>query len=79
MKDYYITVLNNAFNKSPQNKYVEDTLFANYNNQEEINVDQFFEDHYLNLKNDNGLRKGLVDNYINNLSPTDIIKLISGD
>lgn len=79
MKGYFITVLNNAFNKNVQTRFVEDTLFANYNNQEEINVDQFFEDHYLNLKNDNGLRKGLVDNYINNLSPTDIIKLISGD
>ena len=79
MKGYFITVLNNAFNKNVQTRFVEDTLFASYNNQEEINVDQFFEDHYLNLKNDNGLRKGLVDNYINNLSPTDIIKLISGD
>jgi len=79
MKGYFVKVLNNAFNKNVQNQYVESTLFANYNNQEEINVDQFFGDHYLTLKNDNGLRKGLVTNYINNLSPTDIIKLISGD
>ena len=79
MKGYFVKVLNNAFNKNVQNQYVESTLFANYNNQEEINVDQFFGDHYLTLKNDNGLRKGLVTNYINNLSPTDVIKLISGD
>ena len=79
MKGYFITVLNNAFNKSVQNRYVEDTLFANYNNQEEINVEQFFADHYLNLKNDNGLRKGLVENYINNLSPTEVIKIITGE
>ena len=79
MKGYFITVLNNAFNKNVQNRYVEDTLFANYNNQEEINVEQFFQDNYLHLKNDNGLRKGLVENYINNLSPTDIIKIISGE
>ena len=79
MKGYFITVLNNAFNKNVQNRYVEDTLFANYNNQEEINVEQFFSDNYLHLKNDNGLRKGLVENYINNLSPTDVIKIIAGE
>ena len=79
MKGYFITVLNNAFNKNVQNRYVEDTLFANYNNQEEINVEQFFSDHYSSMKNDNGLRKGLVENYINNLSPTDIVKIIAGE
>ena len=79
MKGYFIKVLNNAFNKNVQNNYVEQTLFSNYNNQEEINVEQFFGDHYLTLKNDNGLRKGLVTNYINSLSPTDIIKIISGN
>ena len=79
MKGYFITVLNNAFNKNVQNRYVEETLFSNYNNQEEINVEQFFADHYLNLKNDNALRKGLVENYINNLSPTDVIKIIAGE
>ena len=79
MKGYFTKVLNNAFNKNVQNNYVEQTLFSNYNNQEEINVEQFFGDHYLTLKNDNGLRKGLVTNYINSLSPTDIIKIISGN
>ena len=79
MKGYFTKVLNNAFNKNVQNNYVEQTLFNNYNNQEEINVEQFFGDHYLTLKNDNGLRKGLVTNYINSLSPTDIIKIITGN
>ena len=79
MKGYFIKVLNSAFNKNVQSNYVEQTLFTNYNNQEEINVDQFFGDHYLTLKNDNGLRKGLVTNYINGLSPTDILKIISGN
>ena len=79
MKGYFTKVLNNAFNKKVQDTYVEQTLFGNYNNQEEINVEQFFGDHYLTLKNDNGLRKGLVTNYINNLSPTDIIKIIAGE
>jgi len=79
MKGYFTKVLNNAFNKNVQNNYVEQTLFNNYNNQEEINVEQFFGDHYLTLKNDNELRKGLVTNYINGLSPTDIIQIISGN
>ena len=50
MKGYFTKVLNNAFNKNVQNNYVEQTLFSNYNNQEEINVEQFFGDHYLTLK-----------------------------
>ena len=79
MKGYFVTVLNNAFNKSVQSQYVEQTLFKNYNNQEDINVEQFFGDHYLTLKNDNGLRKGLVNNYINNLNPTDVVKLLAGE
>ena len=79
MKGYFTKVLNSAFNKNVQSNYVEQTLFTNYNNQEEINVEQFFGDHYLTLKNDNGLRKGLVTNYINGLSPSDILKIISGN
>ena len=79
MKGYFVTVLNNAFNKNVQSRFVEDTLFQNYNGQEEINVDNFFGDHYLTLKNDDGLRKGLVTSYISNLSPADIIKLMAGD
>ena len=78
MKNYYIPVLNKAFNKNVQNRFVEDSLFAKYNNQEEIDVQQFFGDNYSTLKNDNMLRKGLVDNYINNLTPNDIIKILSG-
>ena len=78
MKNYYIPVLNKAFNKNVQDRFVEDSLFAKYNNQEEIDVQQFFGDNYSTLKNDNVLRKGLVDNYINNLTPNDIIKILSG-
>lgn len=78
MKNYFVPVLNKAFNKNVQNRFVEDSLFANYNNQEEINVEQFFSDNYLTLKNDNGLRKGLVDNYINNLNANEVIKILTG-
>lgn len=79
MKGYFVKVLNDAFNKDVQTRFVENTLFVNYNNQEEINVDDFFNNHYLTLKNDNGLRRGLVASYIENLSPQDIIKIVSGN
>ena len=79
MKRYFTQILNKSFNKDVQNNFVENTLFNNYNNQEEINVDQFFGEHYSVLKNDNELRKGLVNNYINNLSPAEVIQIISGE
>ena len=79
MKGYFAKVLNEAFNKDVQNRFVEDTLFVNYNNQEEINVEEFFGSHYLTLKNDNDLRKGLVNNYISNLSPAQIVQIVSGN
>ena len=79
MKRYFIQVLNNSFNKNVQNNFVENTLFSKYNEQEEINVDQFFGENYSVLKNDNELRKGLVNNYINNLSPAEVIQIISGE
>ena len=70
---------NNSGTNMPRNATINVNPFQNYNGQEEINVDNFFGDHYLTLKNDDGLRKGLVTNYISNLSPTDIIKLMAGD
>jgi hypothetical protein len=79
MKRYFIQVLNSSFNKNVQNNFVESTLFSKYNEQEEINVDQFFGENYSVLKNDNELRKGLVNNYINNLSPAEVIQIISGE
>lgn len=79
MKGYFIKVLNSAFNKDVQTRFVEDTLFTQYKNQEEINVDDFFANHYLTLKEDNNLRKGLVSNYISNLTPAEIIKIVSGN
>ena len=79
MKRYFIQILNSAFNKNVQNNFVENTLFANYNNQEEIDVDQFFMENYNTLKDDNLLRKGLVENYISNLSPTDILQIVTSN
>ena len=48
-----------------------------YEGKEEVNVDEFFNQNYNSLKNDNQLRKNFVTNYINNLSPTDVINLMS--
>ena len=76
MKGYFTTVLNNSFNKTVQDRFVNDTLFAKYQGQETVNVDEFFNENYTNLKDDTGLRKGLVNNYINNLSVNDIRNLI---
>ena len=76
MKGYFITVLNNAFNKEVQTNFVQDKLFNGYGNSEEVNVEEFFNQHYDTLRNDNQLRKDFVTNYINNLSPTDILRLM---
>ena len=77
MKGYFVTVLNNAFNKDLQNQFVDEKLFVNYYNVDEINVDEFYDLNYDTLKDDMGLRKGLVTQYIKNLSPQDIMNLIS--
>ena len=76
MKNYFITVLNNAFNKGVQDNFVNSKLFMGYEGQEEVNVDEFFNQNYNTLKNDNQLRKDLVTNYVNNLSPADVIQLM---
>ena len=77
MKGYFVTVLNNAFNKDVQNNFVNSTLFSGYENTEEVNVEQFFNQHYNTLRDDNQLRKNFVTNYINTLSPTDVLKLVA--
>lgn len=77
MKGYFITVLNNAFNKEVQTNFVQDKLFNGYGNSEEVNVEEFFNQNYNTLRNDNQIRKDFVTSYINNLTPTDIIKLMA--
>ena len=77
MKGYFITVLNKAFNKEVQNNFVNNTLFSGYEGKEEVNVDEFFNQNYNTLKDDTQLRKNLVTNYINNLTPTDVIKIMT--
>ena len=76
MRNYFVTVLNNAFNKNVQSNFVNNKLFSGYEGRNEINVDEFFNRNYNVLKNDNQLRKDFVSNYINGLSPVDIIKII---
>ena len=77
MKSYFITVLNNAFNKEVQNNFVNNKLFMGYEGKEEVDVNEFFNQNYNTLKNDNQLRKDLVTTYINNLSPTDVLNLVT--
>ena len=77
MKSYFITVLNNAFNREVQNNFVNNKLFMGYEGKEEVDVNEFFNQNYNTLKNDNQLRKDLVTSYINNLSPTDVLNLVT--
>jgi len=77
MKGYFITVLNNAFNKGVQDIFVNNTLFMGYEGKEEVNVEEFFNQNYNTLRNDNQIRKDFVSSYINNLTPTDVIKLMA--
>lgn len=77
MQGYVITVLNNAFNKGVQSNFVNNKLFMGYEGQNEVNVDQFFNQHYNKLRNDNQLRKDFVTSYVQSLSPKDIIKLVA--
>jgi hypothetical protein len=74
---YIANVLRTAFGREKQDQYLNNTLFANYNGQDRVNVTDFFNQNYQNLKNDNDLRIGLVRNYINNLSPMDIRQIIA--
>lgn len=77
MRGYFVTVLNNAFNKSVQSTFVNSKLFLGYEGRNEINVDEFFEKNFNVLKDDNQLRKDFVTNYVNSLSPADVIKLLA--
>ena len=77
MRNYFVTVLNNAFNKNVQSNFVNNKLFSGYEGRNEINVNEFFDRNYMVLKNDNQLRKDFVSNYVNNLKPADIIQLIA--
>ena len=77
MKGYFVTVLNNAFNKDVQSTFVNGKLFSGYEGKNEINVDEFFGKNYNVLKDDNQLRKDFVTNYVNSLSAMDIIKLLA--
>lgn len=65
-------VLENAFGQQPQEKYVND-LFLNYQNQDKIDVDTFFNENYDKLKDDKTLRNGLVRNFIGGLTPMQLI------
>ena len=72
---HYITnVLNKAFNEKYQNQFVEEKLFSKYNNQDTINIQEFFNDNYATMKDDQGIRVGLVKNFIRGMAPSLIRK-----
>ena len=72
---HYITnVLNKAFDTKYQNQFVEEKLFAKYNNDENINIQEFFKDNYETMKDDKGIRVGLVKNFIRGMAPSLIKK-----
>ena len=77
MKNYFVTVLNNAFNKKVQSNFVNSKLFVGYEGRQEIDVNEFFNRNYNTLKNDNQLRKDLVTSYISSLSATDIVNIVT--
>ena len=77
MKNYFVTVLNNAFNKKVQSNFVNSKLFMGYEGRQEIDVNEFFNRNYNTLKNDNQLRKDLVTSYISSLSATDIVNIVT--
>ena len=60
-------ILNEAFNVDFQKKFVEEKIFSKYNQFYKININDFFTDNYNILKNDNIIRRDLVQNYIKDL------------
>ena len=72
---HYITnVLNKAFDSKYQNQFVEEKLFSKYNNQDTINIKEFFDDNYNTMKDDQKIRIGLVKNFIRGMAPALIKK-----
>lgn len=78
LPEYVNKILNSAFDKNAQINFVEKKIFGKYNEQEEINVDEFFEENYEVLKDDNTVRKEMVENYISELTPSFIKNLVKG-
>lgn len=75
-KNYFNDVLNNAFTKEVQKNFLKNKILKKYEGKEEIKIEEFFNDHYYTLKDDNQLRKDFVSNYINSLSSSEVRKLI---
>ena len=72
---HYITnVLNKAFDPKYQNQFVNEKLFAKYNNDDNINIQDFFKDNYDIMKDDKAIRIGLVKNFIRGMAPSLIKK-----
>lgn len=75
VEKYVTTVLTNAFGKDVQSNYVEQ-MFYNNNAQDSIDLDEWFKEHLEVLKDDKGIRLGLVGSYLRTLEPGDIKTLL---
>ena len=76
MKKYFSTVLIKAFTKEAQNTFINNKLFKNYEEKEEVKIEEFFNEHYNTLRDESQLRKDFVSNYIKSLTPNEVNKLI---
>lgn len=77
-KKYYTTFLNNSFSPDFQQRYVDSEIFNKYKDMDKIDINYFFNDYYLTLKNDADLRKKFLTEYINGLNPKEKRKLMKG-
>ena len=71
---YIINFLNKAFAPKYQNQFVNEKLFTKYNNDDNINIQDFFKDNYDIMKDDKAIRIGLVKNFIRGMAPSLIKK-----
>lgn len=74
LEECYFTILANSFDKNIQKKYVDD-IFKNYN--EEINLDEFFGENLLTLKDYKKIRHDFVAQYLKSLTKEEINKIIA--
>lgn len=76
-RKYVTKALNSAFSKDVQNNFVEIILFNKYSDEDTINIDEFFNEHYQTLKKDNNIRDSLVDSFIKSLTQSDANNLMN--
>ncbi len=74
IKHCITNVLNKVFTPKYQNQFLNEKLFAKYNNDDNIKIQDFFKDNYDIMKDDKAIRIGLVKNFIRSMAPSLIKK-----